>query len=139
MSTNVIEDSKRLMLAFQQWPVSTEARPAQAEMYGDLVEEEHAELLDALGIVETEGPTVSALAEVGDAIIDSIVVLLGLGHSLNLPLQEMWDEVLRSNMSKLHDGKLVRRDDGKVLKGPMYSPPDLQPLIVKQIMQHIFQ
>ena len=55
----------------------------------------------------------------------------GLEHSLGIPQQEVWDEVARSNMSKLVDGKLIKREDGKVLKPDTFVRPDLEKIIKK--------
>lgn len=125
---NVFDDSKHLMRAFEQ--TVDVVNHEQADLYMGLVEEEwDKELRDAVFAYFMSGPKPEILTEVCDAIIDSVVVLLGLGHSLGLPLQAAWEEVLRSNLSKLHEGRLVRRADGKVLKGPGFSPPNLLPLI----------
>jgi predicted HAD superfamily Cof-like phosphohydrolase len=87
-----------------------------------LVDEEVGETLSALAARD--------LAEVADGIIDSIYVLIGMGLELGLPLQALWDEVHRSNMSKAieqPDGsfKVVRRADKKVLKPEGWTPPDI--------------
>lgn len=132
MSGDIFADSRRLLAAFGY---NGSNKFQQAELYMDLVEEEHAELLEAFNDLvvhrlETGAIDTNALIETADGIIDSIVVLCGLGNSLGLPMQELWDEVLRSNLSKLQpDGSVLRREDGKVLKGPDYSPPNLGALI----------
>ena len=57
-------------------------------------------------------------------------VLSGLAVTLGLPLQEAFNRVHQSNMSKLGlDGKPLYRDDGKVMKGPNYLPPDMETLL----------
>jgi len=57
-------------------------------------------------------------------------VLSGMAVVLGLPLQVAFTRVHQSNMSKLGaDGKPVYRSDGKVLKGPNYTPPDLEDLV----------
>lgn len=129
MSNDVFADSRRLMAAFG---LPTGRNIQQADLYLNLVDEEYNELTDAYNdltvhFLENNGEiSLSALIEVADGIIDSMVVLAGLGHSLGLPMQELWDEVLRSNLSKLlPDGSVLLREDGKVMKGPDYSPPNL--------------
>lgn len=77
------------------------------------------------------------LTEVVDAVIDQLYILFGtaleFGLSVEL-LEECFDEVHRSNMSKLDgNGKPVRRADGKVIKGKNYSRPNLAPIIEKYI------
>jgi len=60
-------------------------------------------------------------------LVDLLYVTLGTGVALGLPLVEAFDEVHRSNMSKLgEDGKPILREDGKVLKGPNYSEANLE-------------
>jgi predicted HAD superfamily Cof-like phosphohydrolase len=56
-------------------------------------------------------------------------VIEGLEHSLGIPQQAVWDEVARSNMSKLVDGKLIKRDDGKVLKPDTFVPPNIKKIL----------
>jgi predicted HAD superfamily Cof-like phosphohydrolase len=72
------------------------------------------------------------MVETADAIIDCMYILIG--HALEFGLADklpaLFDEVHRSNMSKLGpDGRPIYRQDGKVLKGPNYSPPDLKTII----------
>ena len=55
-------------------------------------------------------------------------VLSGMAVSFNLPLEEAFDRVHTSNMSKLVNGKPLKREDGKFLKGPNYQPPHLEDL-----------
>ena len=66
------------------------------------------------------------LVEVADALADMVYVIYGTACEYGIPLNDVLAEVHRSNMSKLGvDGRPVLRDDGKVLKGPAYSPPDV--------------
>ena len=68
--------------------------------------------------------------EILDAIVDSIYVLIGMAVAFGFDLQGAFDEVQRSNMSKLGaDGKPLYREDGKVLKGPNFRPPQLEKYI----------
>lgn len=72
------------------------------------------------------------LREILDALADRLYVLLGdiRAHGMQNIIAAALREVHRSNMSKLGtDGQALRRKDGKVLKGPGYSPPDLAPLL----------
>jgi predicted HAD superfamily Cof-like phosphohydrolase len=88
----------------------------------NLLQEELDELKDALA----QGDMVETL----DALTDLQYVLDGayLSFGLHGVKQAAFDEVHRSNMSKLGaDGKPIRRpEDGKVMKGPHYTPPDLK-------------
>ena len=64
--------------------------------------------------------------EIADALGDGIYVKYGHAIERGIPLDDVLREIHRSNMSKLgNDGKPVLRGDGKVLKGPNYSPPDI--------------
>lgn len=129
---SIFDDQARLMMAFDQ---SLNFNYEQAEMYETLVEEEGKELKEAMDALHNHWAehgriNTGHLVEVADGIIDSIVVLAGLGISLGLPMDRLWAEVYRSNMSKAGaDGKVHRREDGKVLKGPHYSPPNLGNII----------
>lgn len=93
----------------------------QSMLYFDLVREEFYELSYAFKKFD--------MVETADACADLIWVIEGLCHSLGIPLQKVWDEVARSNMSKTVDGKLLKREDGKVLKPDTYSPPDIKTII----------
>ena len=93
----------------------------QSMLYFDLVREEFYELSYAFKKFD--------MVETADACADLIWVIEGLCHSLGIPLQKVWDEVARSNMSKTVDGKLLKREDGKVLKPDTYSPPNIKTII----------
>ena len=66
------------------------------------------------------------LKEVADALTDILYVTYGAGHAFGINLDNCFDEVQQSNMSKLGDnGKPIYNDKGKVMKGPNYFKPDL--------------
>lgn len=68
------------------------------------------------------------LVEVTDALADQLYILLGtmVAHGMTNIIEQVFDEVHRSNMSKLgEDGKPIYREDGKVLKGPNFSKPNI--------------
>ena len=66
------------------------------------------------------------LKEVADSLTDILYVTYGAGHAFGIDLDKCFDEVQRSNMSKLgEDGKPIYNDKGKVMKGPNYFQPDL--------------
>jgi len=88
----------------------------------DLIEEEVQELRDGLGK--------GSLLEVADALTDILYVVYGAGHSFGIDLDDCFNEVHRSNMTKLgQDGRPMYRDDGKVMKGPGYEEPNLLPFV----------
>lgn len=87
-----------------------------------LVEEEAAELRDAVEADDIVG--------IADAIGDLLYVVHGAALTFGIPVAEVFAEVHRSNMTKLgRDGEPILRADGKVMKGPDYSPPDLAPIL----------
>jgi len=72
------------------------------------------------------------LVEVADALGDMMYILCGtiLSHGMQHKIEEVFEEIQRSNMSKLgEDGKPIYRDDGKVLKGPNYFKPNIAKII----------
>ena len=72
------------------------------------------------------------ILEVADALTDILYVTYGAGHAFGIDLDKCFDEVQRSNMSKLSkDGKPIYNENGKVMKGPGYFKPDLSKFITK--------
>ena len=74
------------------------------------------------------------LVEVADALGDMLYILCGtiLEHGMQHKIEEVFEEIQRSNMSKLgKDGKPIYREDGKVLKGPDYFKPNIESIISK--------
>lgn len=72
------------------------------------------------------------LVEVADALGDMMYILCGtiLSHGMQHKIEEIFEEIQRSNMSKLgEDGKPIYREDGKVLKGPNYFKPNIAKII----------
>jgi predicted HAD superfamily Cof-like phosphohydrolase len=72
------------------------------------------------------------IVEVADAIIDCMYILIGTAVQFGIAdkLEDCFNEIHRSNMSKLNEqGKPIMRADGKVLKGNLYSPPNLSPIL----------
>lgn len=85
----------------------------------ELIQEELKELQEAL--------KEKNIVEVADALTDILYVAYGAGHAFGIDLDECFQEVHFSNMSKLgDDGKPIYREDGKVMKGPRYFEPDLR-------------
>ena len=71
------------------------------------------------------------IVEIADAIVDMQYILSGIiiAHGLQDVFGNLFQEVHDSNMSKLENGKVLRRDDGKVLKGKNYFKPDLKSIL----------
>jgi len=88
----------------------------------DLIKEELDELNQAMKDKD--------IKEVADALTDILYVTYGAGHAFGIDLDQCFDEVQRSNMSKLgSDGKPIYNDRGKVMKGPNYFKPDLSKIL----------
>lgn len=74
----------------------------------------------------------NSLVEIADALGDQLYILCGtiLRHGMQHIIEDVFNEIQASNMSKLgDDGKPVLREDGKILKGPGYFKPDLSKFI----------
>lgn len=92
----------------------------------NLMDEENREYLEAAN----DGD----LVEVADALGDMLYILCGtiLEHGMQYKIEEVFEEIQKSNMSKLGaDGKPIYREDGKVLKGPNYFRPDIKTIMDK--------
>ena len=88
----------------------------------DLIDEELKELKHAVQIND--------LKEVADALTDILYVTYGAGHAFGINLDKCFDEVQKSNMSKLSaEEKPIYNDKGKVMKGPNYSAPNLKQFV----------
>ena len=94
----------------------------------DLIVEEFKEFLEADGMMFRHGH--NAQTETLKELADLVYVCYQYAENMNWFLDEALNRVHESNMSKLgEDGKPIYREDGKVLKGPGYKPPDLSDLI----------
>lgn len=99
---------------------------AEARLRHDLMREENEEYLEAA----LRGD----LVEVADALGDQLYILCGtlLKHGLQHKIEAVFEEIQRSNMSKLGgDGQPVRRADGKILKGEGYFRPDIAGILAR--------
>ena len=92
----------------------------------ELMREENEEYLEAANNND--------LVEVADALGDMLYILCGtiIEHGMQDKIEEVFNEIQRSNMSKLgEDGKPIFREDGKVLKGPNYFKPNIKAVLEK--------
>lgn len=90
----------------------------------NLMKEENEEYLEAVQNND--------LTEIADALGDMLYILCGtiIEHGLQYKIEEVFDEIQRSNMSKLgEDGKPIYREDGKVMKGPNYFKPNFEEIL----------
>ncbi len=111
---------KNFMLIFGQEVKKKAEFPEEkiVKLRYDLIHEELAELQEAIQQRD--------LKEVADALTDILYVTYGAGHAFGLNLDKCFEEVQRSNMSKLDEkGKPIYNEQGKVMKGPNYFKPDL--------------
>jgi predicted house-cleaning noncanonical NTP pyrophosphatase (MazG superfamily) len=93
---------------------------ANAQLYSKLICEEYEEFIDAKNNVEEL-----------DACMDMIWVILGYCHMKGWNVEGAWNEVARSNLVKINPetGKVIKREDGKVLKPEGWTPPSLQQFV----------
>lgn len=92
----------------------------------NLIKEENEEYLDAC----KKGDMI----EIADALGDQLYILFGtiLKHGLQHKIEEVFDEIQRSNMSKLDEnGNPIFREDGKILKSNLYFKPDIKSILEK--------
>ena len=88
----------------------------------NLIKEELLELEEALNEKNIE--------ETADALTDILYVTYGAGHAFGIDLDKCFDEVQKSNMSKLDKfGNPIYNDQGKVMKGPLYFKPNLKKIL----------
>lgn len=92
----------------------------------NLIKEENEEYLEACKNGD--------LVEIADALGDQLYILFGtiLKHGLQHKIEEVYDEIHRSNMSKLDEnGNPIFREDGKILKSGLYFKPDIKKILDK--------
>ena len=94
-----------------------------------LISEEFQELIEALYLASDDLRNKRAREEALKELADLVYVCYQLAAAVGWDLDEALDRVQASNMSKLVDGKPIRREDGKILKGPNYQPPNLIDLV----------
>ena len=115
------EKVKTFMKAFGQEVKNKPNFPDEevVELRLNLINEEFIELVNAT--------QENSLVDIADALSDLLYVVYGAGHTFGLDLDKCFEEVHRSNMSKLgEDGNPIYRKDGKILKGTNFREPDLK-------------
>ena len=129
MITNAIDAVKEFNEAFNiKYSKNLEADLDEStiELRYRLMQEENDEYLEAARKKD--------LVEIADALGDKLYILCGtiLAHGLQDKIVEVFDEIQRSNMSKLSaDGTPVIREDGKILKGQNYFKPNIKSILEK--------
>ena len=101
--------------AGQEIPPFNADHSAQSDLYLNLIREEYHELISA-----------QYDAEVCDACFDLMWVIVGYMKSRGWDCENIWDEGAKSNLSKIDSvtGKVIKREDGKILKPEGWKPPD---------------
>ena len=129
MITNAIDAVKEFNEAFKiKYSKNQKADLDEStiELRYRLMQEENNEYLEAARKKD--------LVEIADALGDKLYILCGtiLAHGLQDKIVEVFNEIQRSNMSKLSaDGTPVIREDGKILKGPNYFKPNIKSILEK--------
>jgi predicted HAD superfamily Cof-like phosphohydrolase len=115
--TNPFRDQAKFMTACDQ--TVDRGNTDQFNMYLKLIEEEAEELNQAIIAKDR--------VEMLDALVDMLVVTIGAIHSAGFDAEGAWKEVMRTNFAKIDKdtGKVVKREDGKVLKPDGWTPPNL--------------
>lgn len=128
---DVFEDQARFMMACDQTVGAV--NDSQFNLYCRLINEEVSELNQAAQTLDR--------VEQLDALIDIIVVAIGALHSLGVNSEAAWKEVMRSNLAKIDPttGKVIKREDGKVLKPEGWKPPRLDACFRKPITNTVVQ
>ena len=123
---------KDFHLAFGQRIGETPAVPEdvnERELRMSLLEEEYNEYMEAEKNAD--------IVEIADALADIVYIACGTAVSYGIPLDKIFDEVHRSNMAKLVDGKVIRREDGKVQKPAGWTAPDVRGILDKAHIKYI--
>jgi predicted HAD superfamily Cof-like phosphohydrolase len=121
---NVFRDQEKFMKACDQ--TTSVWNQAQFDMYVKLIDEEVAELKEAIAAGDQ--------VEILDALEDIMVVTTGAIHSAGMDGEGAWKEVMKTNFAKVdrETGKVRKREDGKVLKPVGWTAPDLEPFLKKK-------
>jgi predicted HAD superfamily Cof-like phosphohydrolase len=125
MKSFISEQAKEFRRGFQ---VTNSTKPASRTGQRTLIVEEFKEFLDAENQLLKDFKVNSA--DCLKELADLVYVCFQYAENLGWDLDEALDRVHQSNMTKLgEDGNPIRREDGKVLKGPDYQPPTLTDLV----------
>lgn len=123
----IIEAVEKFHISFginNNYTPTTDVSKEMIELRHRLLEEENNEYLEAAKAGD--------LVEVADALGDILYILCGtmLTHGLQNKILDVFYEIQASNMSKLGaDGIAIRREDGKVMKGPNYFKPNIEEIL----------
>lgn len=122
----VMECHKALEVAINE-PYSVDLLKLRQKLLREELGELDVEINTLIEELENTGKTeTSTRARMMKELADLQYVLSGMVVALGIPMQEVFKRVHTSNMSKLVDGKALKREDGKFLKGPNYKPPFIE-------------
>ena len=121
--SNMFQDVKEFQTAVGQHVGTKTEFPdaAERDLRIKLLKEEYEEYI--------QGECKSDLENIAKELADIIYIVCGTAASYGIPLDRVFDEVHKSNMAKLVDGKPVRRADGKILKPDGWKPPDIKSVL----------
>ena len=121
--SNMFQDVKEFQTAVGQHVGKKTEFPDDAErdLRIKLLKEEYEEYI--------QGECKNDIENIAKELADIIYIVCGTAASYGIPLDRVFDEVHKSNMAKLVDGKPVRRDDGKILKPDGWKPPDIKSIL----------
>jgi predicted HAD superfamily Cof-like phosphohydrolase len=122
--TNPFRDQDKFMTACEQ--TITGMNDEQFKMYARLITEEYDELVVAIANKNA--------VETLDALTDLLVVTIGAMNSMGADGEGAWREVMATNFNKIdrRTGKVLRREDGKILKPEGWEPPRLQNFLKRE-------
>ena len=122
--TNLFRDSTKFMIACEQ--STNTMNEEQFKMYANLITEEYDELRVAIANKDA--------VETLDALVDMLVVTIGAINSMGADGEGAWKEVMATNFNKIdrRTGKVLRREDGKVLKPEGWTAPVLAPFLTRK-------
>jgi len=135
---NARENQVRRFQKAMEQPIDVDLSSKQLMLRMSFIDEEVKELRDEVlaavkELEETKSVShqvrVNILKELGDIMY----VVSGFAVTFGLPISRAFDRIHESNMSKMVDGKALKNDDGKVMKGPNYQPPSLDDLVHGQL------
>lgn len=106
-----------MMAGGQDYPDFGGLESDQAHLYMNLISEEYGETLTAFKNKD--------MVEVADGLADMVWVIMGMASTLDIPFDEVWNEVKASNMSKFIDGKVIKDENGKIMKPEGYFRPNI--------------
>jgi len=131
---NKYEEQVKEFHELMEMTINSPYTPELLALRQKLINEEVSELnveIDALikELEQTGAVNKQIKLQMFKELADLQYVLSGMVVALGIPMEEVFNRVHRSNLSKLVNGKPLKREDGKVLKGPNYKKPDLSDLI----------